>query len=242
MKKFVLWILVVCMLFTMSMVNITTAVADGANLVGTDTYSLNPEGYPSKHWCLMTEDEIALYEELGWERVTGVLWYDDERYVIDFTEINTADIQNMYNAGYTCHVLYTWVCPARKLNKYQEQSVSVGSWILSPEQAEEYQTTVVVPWIDVMGLNENPEVSFMSQWYYENMASSMPDINLTEGKEKYLYVRYVFDTYEYGKGSVLYLRNGDQLEYTFDEVLEVVETSGGFENELPVWYGARHNN
>lgn len=237
MKKFVLWILMVFVLFTMSMANLTISVADTKN---GDSYFFNSEGWPTKHWIYMTDGEIKSYESFGWKRETGVLWYDSERYVVEFDELKTSQIQNLYNQGHTFHVLYTWTCPANKLNKYTEQSVSVGYWQFSPAQARVYHESYEVPEIEVDSLSELPAVQFMSQWYYDGQACDTPDTELTENIDKYIRVRYVFDMFDFGFGSKLYLRNGDLVEQTFEEALKALNDGKYAENELHVWNGVRN--
>lgn len=231
MKKFVLWVLVVSLFMSMNMV-FATAVADGVSSNEGDVYYQNREGWPNKHWILMSSEEISTYEANGWKRYTGVLWFDGNNHAVDFSEIDVNNIQNMYNDEYDFHIHYTWLLPASAQNNYREQSVTVGVWNLSPSQAIEYHKTYQLPAINCVGI---PTASFMSGWFYENQSSAGPEYSEPVNElAKYRFVRDVYDTYDFNFGSILYLKNGNVAAYSYEEAMRI-NNSEGFQNELPKW-------
>lgn len=227
MKKFALWTLVVCILMSMGIV-CTTAVAEG------DVYYLDSAGWPSRHWEYMNDSLIAEYEAEGWERYTGVLWYDKDWHAADFQNVAVSDIKELYDEGYTFHVIYSWICPADVLNKNGEQSVYVGRWILSSDQAIEYHKTYVKPEIP-SELPNDVDAVFISQFYYNNMACELDGTESEEVLENVEFIRHQFDNYHFGKGSELFLNSGENESYDYEAVLEILENAGGFFNEMPAW-------
>lgn len=228
MKKCFMLLLTLALLMIMGMT--VFACADGnTGVTEGDAYDLNPANWPNRHWCYMTANEIAQYEAIGWQRYTGVLWYDDEGKAMDFAEVQTDAIQNLYNKGYSFHVIYHWLCPGEKLGKHQEQSVYVGRWKLSPSQAIEYHNTYVVPELTMVGDSQN---SYYSQWYFKNQESKEPeDSDPVEILPYYSYVRHIFETYMLGYGSELYLRTGNYDCYSLDEAIAI----GAFDSEIVHW-------
>ena len=234
MKKFLLWVMVICMLMTMGMANVT-AFADGTN--GTDQYYLQPENWPNKHWALMDDEEVAAIEEAGWIREEGVLWaYFDGTswtYTSEVEDANASEVQDLYNKGYQFSVLYTWVCPAEFLGTASEQSVSVGQWVMSPEEATEYLKTYQIPEYPVGSISYS---TFDSEWYNgDGISADMTGNESEEELKKFTLVRYIYNTYDYGYGSKLFIRNGEAEVYTYEEAC-VVNESTGFFNEMPKWH------
>ena len=228
-KLFVLW-MALCMLITMGMVSAVPAFAEG---VSGDVYRFNPEGYPCKHWVYMTQAQIEKYQSAGWEMYVGTLWIGPEDEVVEFQQVKTSDIQELYNQGYKVVAYYTWRHDGVSLGKNQEQSVSVGVWKYSPEQAIEYYRTFVKP--ELVTNKMQPTVFYLSQWYYDGIACSDPNGYETEEEQgKLEFVRYYFDLYKFGYGSELYLRNGECNVYSYQNVLKMNDTVG-FQNEMPVW-------
>ena len=232
-KLITAWILVVCMLMSMSIVAVATGVENGDAVTVGDVYEMVPADWPTKHWVYMTEEEIEGYESRGWERYVGVIWYDADRNVMTSAIVSPKQVQKLYNEGCTFHVMYTWVCSADAFeNKFGEQSVSVGRWILSPEQAIEYHTTYMKPELKIIKMV--PNISYESQFYYNGLACEVTGEEEQKILDSVKFVRHKFDFYDYGYGSKLYLRNGEYEEYTYTEALENA-TQHAFQNELPNW-------
>ncbi len=228
-KLFVLW-MVLCTLITMSVGIAVPAIADG---VPGDVYRFNAEGYPNRHWVYMTQDQIEEYQSAGWEMYIGTLWVGPDDEVVEFQQVKTSQIQELYNQGYKVVAYYTWRHDGVSLGKNQEQSVSVGVWKYSPEQAVEYYRTFVKP--EIVMNKMTPKVFHLSQWFYDGIACSDPNgVETTEELAKLEFVRYHFDMYKFGYGSELYLRNGECSVYSYQEALKMNETVG-FQNEMPVW-------
>ena len=182
MKRFVLVTLVAVFLITLSSLYATMAFAED------DVYYLNPEGWPTKHWTFMTYDEIAAYEAAGWSRTVGFVWYDKNWKVVDINRVGTNQIKSYYNHdGYRLVVLYNWVCPGSILNKYEEQSVSVGVWQLPSDMAVKFFKDCSVPEIPVLGNVKSYE--FMTQGYYNGQACGEPDADMDVSH--FVCVRYV---------------------------------------------------
>ncbi|MBO5142585.1 MAG: hypothetical protein J6C46_06245 [Clostridia bacterium] len=231
MKKFLLWV-VLCMFAFASVGNI--ALADNAQTEG-DVYYQNLENWPYQHWVFMDDSEIASFEADGWVRRTGELWYDANHHHDPddpkIQDVSVEDVQELYNEGYTFHLNYTWVCPKEIQQTYGNQSVSVGYWILSPDEVCEYLSTYVKPEIKP---NSNHSVSFVSEWYYKGQLAIFDGTETEEELNKFSMVRNIFETYNYGFGSKLYLRNGMFEEYSYSEAVEISQTIS-FSDELPVW-------
>jgi hypothetical protein len=226
MKKFVLWVLVACMLMSMSMVSVT-AVAEG------DVYYFEENGWPGRHWEYMSEYLIADYEAEGWERYTGVLWYDKDWNAADFVFVDVDKIDELYNQGYSFHVIYSWICPVEISGKTGEQSVYVGRWILSREEAKAYYTTYIKP--EIPAELGDAEIVYMSQFYYEGKAC---EIDGTEGEailEDVMFIRFLFDNYSFGNGSELFIRTGEFEDYNCSYVLKMIEDGDAFFYEMPSW-------
>lgn len=232
-KLITAWILVVCMLMSMGVVAFATGSENADTVPVGDVYELSPADWPARHWVFMTEEEIEGYEANGWERYVGVIWYDANKNVMTNCFVKPKDVQKLYNEGCTFHVMYTWVCSAENCTlKSGEQSVSVGRWILSPEQATEYHKTYVKPELKILKMV--PTISFESQFYYNGLACEVTGEEEQRILDGVKFVRYKFDSYDYGYGSKLYLRNGEYDEYTFAEALEAAQNNA-FQNELPAW-------
>lgn len=199
--------------------------AEGSGEMEPDAYDFNPDNYPNRHWIFMEDEEIASYEEIGWQRYVGVLWYDAEQEEADFREeVAISSIQELYNQGYTFHIIYHWVCPGEKLGKHQEQSVYAGRWILSPKQAIDFHQTYVVPDLTLAG---REEVNYHSLWYYNNQECEEPDASVKEKeRQNYRFVRQEYNHYDMGYGSNLYLRTGGYVEYTYDEACQLESVDG----------------
>lgn len=225
MKRFVLVTMALVLLMSMSGMFSAIAFADGEEALG-DIYYFNPEGWPTKHWVFMTNEEVASYEAAGWEQNVGVLWYDRNWDAVDINDIEIDRIGELYNDGYRLAVLYTWICPASVLNKYQEQSVSVGTWILSAEQVAAYYTNgFVVP--ELPDLATATSYHFMTQGYFNGQACGVPDDSMV--LTNFRCARFVFELHDFMYGSKLYIRNGEYVLYTFEEI------QNGLENEIP-WH------
>lgn len=229
-KRFGLWILVLCMLLTMSMGLAVPAFADGN--VG-DEYHLDPEGYPKQHWVYMSDEQIDSYLSAGWEMYAGTLWIGPNDEVVEFQQVKTSEIQELYNQGYKVVAYYTWRHDGVSLGKNQEQSVSVGVWKYSPDQAIEYYRTFVRP--EIITNKMRPEVFYLSQWFYDGFIYSEPDGSETDEElAKLNFVRYQFDMYKFGYGSQLFLKNGEYDAFSYQEAQNINETVG-FQNEMPAW-------
>lgn len=230
MKRFFVWVMVVCMLMTMGMMNIT-AIAEGTENEGM-VYLMNPEGWPKMHWAYMSDEEVASYEGAGWVRDTGVLWmyFDGMSWTYDPSVQLPQDteVQELYNDGYTCNVFYTWLRP--NVNGH-EQSVTVGQWVLSPELAAEYMNTFVIPEFKML---KTAYETYDSEWYYNGVSAALTGNENEKQLEKFSFVRFIYQTFDYGFGSKLYLRNGDAKVYTYAEAIEENEKVGFF-NEMPAW-------
>lgn len=205
-----------------------------AEAVEGDEYELNPEGWPDKHWAYMTEDEIASYEAKGWKRESRTLWYNsDGKYAEDIdsmTEIFVDDISSYYNQGYSFHIIYHWTCDGRLLGKHQEQSVYVGRWILSPDEAKECHMNGIqpldFPYSKVNQISSLPE--YYSIWYYEGKEAKAPE---DVGDLGYTFERIAYDAYDFGYGSKMYLRNGTVISFTLEEIVEL----GAVDYEMVHW-------
>jgi len=196
-----------------------------------DAYATRDERYPTKYWGYMTPEEIAHYEAIGWQRVTGVLWYDttDDNSWVDMYEVD--DIQGLINQGYVFHVIYTWVCPGEKLGKYTEQSVSCGYWQMNVEEATQYHATYELPELDLSRVKKTG-VLYESNWARNGEFASDPDDSMTEEElNEYTFVRVAYDQYTVGFGEEIVLLNGDVQEFTLAEAVEI----GGFDAEIPRW-------
>ena len=219
-------LLAMVMLICMSMTNFTLAESMG------DEYELNPEGWPDRHWKYMTNEEIAQYEAKGWQRYTGELWYNaDGKYAPEIDtleEIKVSDIETYYNQGYTCHIIYHWLLDGRLIGKHQEQSVYVGRYIFSCEQAEEYLKNDRISPNLVTNVQYLPE--YYSLWCYAGKECGEPlDSELDDSN--YTFERIAYNAYDYGGGSKLLLRSGDVVSFTLKEVLEL----GSVDYEMIHW-------
>ncbi len=221
MKRFISLILVVLMAFVSC-----AAFAEG------DAYSFSDDRYPTKHWAYMTQEEIASYEAIGWQRTVGVLWYDTADYsYVDFAEI-PEDPQELINSGYVFHVIYSWVCPGERLGKYMEQSVSAGYWQLSVHEIRafyaggyQYPQLVIDP-------AKKTGTLYESNWAKDGAFASDPDDSMTEEElNKYEFVRIAYDEYNLGYGEDIVLLNGDLQVFSLAEAVEI----GGFDGEIPRW-------
>ena len=187
----------------------------------------------------LTQQEIEAYEAAGWQRYVGILWYDeDAQYASEIDtldEINVADIQDYYNEGYSLHVIYHWLLDGRLIGKQTEQSVYAGRWKLSPEEAMAYyENGYVVPEI-VTNVDCLPE--YYSLWYYDAKECAEP----RSDDPLYAFVRIEYDCYDFGFGSMLWLKNGGFAEndktgnhyYTYKEYWDMAST--GFDYEMVHW-------
>jgi len=223
MKKFLVFMVTLLMIFS----SLTVAVADGKP---GDEYYQQAEGWPNRHWVYMTDAEIAQYEAAGWERYVGVLWYhgdepDPTEGPEAVFEINLTQIDQMYTDGDHFDVIYHWICPATKLNKYQEQSVYVGRWVLSQEQVLQYYENYQVP--EIPALEEPKDCRFTSQWYLDGKAADWKEDATEDELNEFVCVREVFDHYDFEYGSNLFLKNGDRAEYSYSQAVDIK-----FENEI----------
>ncbi len=175
-----------------------------------DTYALEEPEWPDKHWLFMDQEQISSYEARGWERYVGVLPTD---------EGNT-------------RIIYHWLNESLP-NKEEEQSVYVGSWVLSPQMSEQYENTYKVPAISMATLSKvEPYSSWYSEWYRDDVEADPPTTEMADSElVKYLFARWEFATYDMGYGSMAYLRTGNVTVYDTDEVL----AHGDFEQEMPHW-------
>ncbi len=211
----------------------TAAFAEG------DVYAIRDERYPDRHWAYMTDEEIASYEAIGWQRVTGVLWYDTKDYsYTDFGEISE-DPQELINEGYVFHVIYSWICPGDKLGKYLEQSVSAGYWQLNVDEIKAfYASGYEYPQLTVNPAKKTGTL-YESNWVIDGKYASDPDDTMPQEElDKYEFVRVAYDDYnpaydDYnpGYGEELVLLNGDVQVFSLAEAVEI----GGFDGEMPRW-------
>lgn len=229
MKKFLLWVMACVLMF--AGLNIT-AFAENANGVEGVEYYLNQEGWPTKHWAFMSDEEVGSYEAAGWQRDTGVLWmyFDGQSWTYDSSVQlpEESEVQGLYSDGYTCNVFYTWIRP--NVNGHDE-SVTVGQWVLSPDQATELMGTFVVPEFKMIKTSYD---TYDSEWYYDGVSASLSGEETEEELAKFTFVRFIYQTFDYGFGSKLYLRNGEAKQYSFAEAVEENEKVGFF-NEMPNW-------
>lgn len=231
MKRFVLLTLVTLMVMSVT----TMCLAEPA-----DEYELNPAGWPDRHWEYMTQDEITAFEAAGWQRYVGVLWYNDSNYKyapeVDTADaISIADVEAYYDQGYSFHVIYHWLMDGRLIGKQTEQSVYVGRWRLSREQAVEYfENNLTVP---ALMMNVKPLPEYYSLWYYNGKECSVPE----KDDPLYKFVRIAYDCYDLGFGSKIWLRNGEYAlndetgnnYFTYAEYWGFAST--GFDYEMPHW-------
>ena len=229
MKRFVSFVL---MLVLCTMTSVVVAEA----LLG-DEYELNPEGWPDRFWGYMTPETVAEYEAMGWQKYRGMLWYDPNaeyaKEVDQMADLTSEKIQDLYNQGYTCHVIYHWLCDGRLLGKHQEQSVYVGRRILSPQEAgEAYATGVSNALEDPVYENTGvePSVEYYSMWFYNGKEAAEPKDNELDD-DNYKFVRIEYDAYDFGYGARLYLRNGNFVEFSLKEILEL----GSVDYEIVHW-------
>lgn len=225
-KRFVSIVMALLMVFTCTAIFAEGDVAEG------DVYlAARDERYPDRHWIFMTADEISYYESLGWQRTTGVLWYDttDENSAVSLFEVD--DCQKLINEGLVFHIIYTWTCPGDRLGKYTEQSVSCGYWQLNAQQAQEYHSTYVLPELRVSD-NEITGKLYESNWAYEGQFAEEPDDSMDpETLSKFTFVRLGYNEYFKGYGETKVLLNGEVQEFTLDQAVEI----GGFDSEMPKW-------
>ncbi len=196
-----------------------------------DEYSVNDDRYPTKYWGFMTADEIQHFEDIGWQRITGVLWYDtnDDNSYVDMFEVG--DTQELINQGYVCHIIYTWVCPGEKLGKFTEQSVSCGYWQLNAAEAAQFFTNYEYPALQVSD-SQKTGVLYESNWAKDGKFVSDPDDSMSQEElSQYSFVRVAFNEYNRGYGETVVLLNGDVLVFSLEEAVEI----GGFDAEIPRW-------
>jgi len=204
----------------------TVAFAEG------DTYAIQDDRYPTKHWAYMTQEEIASFEAIGWQRTTGVLWYDTADYsYADFSEI-PEDPQSLINDGYVFHVIYSWICPGEKLGKYMEQSVSAGYWQLNVDEIKAfYQNGYEYPQLTVNPAKKTGTL-YESNWAIDGEFATEPDDTMPQEQlDKYEFVRVAYDDYNLGYGEDIVLLNGDVQVFSLAEAVEI----GGFDAEMPRW-------
>ena len=210
-----------------------SAVARAEGDIEGDIYTLNDKDYPTRHWKLMTFEEVKAYIDAEWETYTGELWFHQEAdgsltYVGDPPAVSLDQVQDqLYNNGWRLVVLYNWRHDGPSLGKHSEQTVSVGYWILDAVQAAEFMATYETP---ELYLDEaEPAKGYYSSWYLDSQSAMDPS-----GEESRLvldlfsFVREEYDVYDRGYGEQVVLKNGNTLVYTFDEAV----ASGGFDDEL----------
>ena len=224
--------LVFLFLVVLLVMGLGSAVARAEGDIEGDIYTLN-NNYPNRHWKLMTPEEVKAYTDAGWEPYTGVLWFHQEadgslKYVGDPPAVSLDQVQDqLYNNGWRLVVLYNWIHDGPSLGKLSEQSESVGYWIQDAVQAAEFMATYETPELYLEA--EEPTKGYYSSWYLDGQSAMDPS-----GEESRLvldlfsFVREEYDVYDRGYGEKVVLKNGNALEYSFDEAV----ASGGFNDEL----------
>lgn len=228
MKK---WFVLLTSILFIGMMSVTFAVAE----VEGDVYEVNPAGWPDKHWAYMSSAEIAQYEQSGWTRYVGTLWYNSDckyaKEIEELDEILVDSVEEYYNAGYTLQVIYHWVHDGRTLGKHQEQSVYVGRWILSREQAKACcgRGRMLIEELPNNLSEVTPLPEYYSMWLYDGKESAEPQDG--DDVSKYAFVRIAYDAYDMAYGEKVLLRNGDVVIFGFDEILEL----GSVDYEMIHW-------
>jgi hypothetical protein len=192
-----------------------------------DIYNLNEAGYPDRHWALMEPEVVASYEEAGWIRMTGVLWFDKDNHVVEFVDVNVSEIPDLYNKGYYFAMLFNWVHDGPTIGKNMEQSVSVGYWKFNADEAINFHNTYVEPALPELG--DPAEFGYYSYWFLDGQSAMEPTGEESDAvKALFQLVRFEYNLYSFGNGEQIALMNGNTVIYSLEEAI----ASGGLDGEL----------